>query len=195
MKRLLDVFFSTIGLILLLPIFLIIAIFIRFDSPGPVFFGHGRVGKNFKPFELYKFRSMSANAPEKGPSITVGGDSRVTRVGRLLRKTKLDEIPQLINVLKGDMSLVGPRPEVPKYVEMFRDEYRDILQVRPGITDYATIEFRDEEAVLKGYKNPEEGYVRDVLPRKMELYRKYLKNKGLMTDIGLVFRTLWKIVK
>ncbi len=195
MKRLLDVFFSTIGLILLLPIFLIIAIFIRFDSPGPVFFGHWRVGKNFKPFKLYKFRSMSANAPEKGPSITVGGDSRVTRVGRLLRKTKLDEIPQLINVLKGDMSLVGPRPEVPKYVEMFRDEYRDILQVRPGITDYATIEFRDEEAVLKGYKNPEEGYVRDVLPRKMELYRKYLKNKGLMTDIGLVFRTLWKIVK
>lgn len=138
---------------------------------------------------------MSANAPEKGPLITVGGDSRVTRVGRLLRKTKLDELPQLINVLKGDMSLVGPRPEVPKYVEMFRDEYRDILQVRPGITDYATIEFRDEEAVLKGYKNPEEGYVRDVLPRKMELYKKYLKNKGLMTDIGLVFRTLWEIVK
>ena len=195
MKRLFDLFFSAIGLILILPFFAIVAIFIKFDSPGPVFFRHERVGKDFKPFKLYKFRSMSANAPEKGPLITVGGDSRVTRVGRLLRKTKLDELPQLINVLKGDMSLVGPRPEVPKYVEMFRDEYRDILQVRPGITDYATIEFRDEEAVLKGYKNPEEGYVRDVLPRKMELYKKYLKNKGLMTDIGLVFRTLWEIVK
>jgi len=128
---------------------------------------------------LFKFRSMVMNAPEKGPAITIGGDPRITKIGRFLRKTKLDELPQLINVLNGDMSIVGPRPEVEKYVEMFKDDYKVILQVKPGITDYATIEFRDEEDVLKKFQNPEDGYIKEVLPKKIELYKKYIKDKGL----------------
>jgi len=144
---------------------------------------------------LFKFRSMVMNAPEKGPAITIGGDPRITKIGRFLRKTKLDELPQLINVLNGDMSIVGPRPEVEKYVEMFKDDYKVILQVKPGITDYATIEFRDEEDVLKKFQNPEDGYIKEVLPKKIELYKKYIKDKGFFTDMKLVLLTLWKIVK
>jgi lipopolysaccharide/colanic/teichoic acid biosynthesis glycosyltransferase len=156
MKRLFDLFFSSMGLLVLWPLFLVIAILIKQDSSGPVFFQQKRVGRGFKVFNLYKFRTMAADAPSKGLTVTAGGDSRITPIGAFLRKTKIDELPELINVLKGDMSLVGPRPEVPKYVEMFKGEYKEILKLKPGITDYAAIEFRDEEGILKRYDNPEE---------------------------------------
>lgn len=136
-----------------------------------------------------------ADAPKKGPAITTGGDPRITKVGRFLRKTKIDELPQLINVFKGDMSIVGPRPEVEKYVEMFKYDYQCVLKVKPGITDYATIEFRDEESVLKNYSDPEVGYIKEVLPRKIELYKRYITDKSFFTDMKLIFLTLWKIIK
>ena len=174
---------------------MVIAVFIKLDSKGTVFFKQKRMGRNFNPFLLYKFRSMVADVPQKGLAITTGDDPRITKVGRFMRKTKIDELPQIINVLKGDMSVVGPRPEVAKYVEMFKDDYKEVLKVKPGITDYATIEFRDEESVLKNYRYPEDGYIKEVLPRKIELYKKYIKDKGFFTDMKLVLLTLWKIVR
>lgn len=138
---------------------------------------------------------MVADAPKKGPTITAGGDPRITKIGRFLRKTKIDELPQLFNVLKGDMSIVGPRPEVERYVEMFRDDYESVLSVKPGITDYATIEFRDEEGVLKKYADAEMGYIKEVLPLKIQLYKRYIRNKGFFTDLKLIFLTFWKIIR
>ena len=176
------------------PLLALIALLVKLDSPGPVFFRQERIGLGFRPFRLFKFRTMAVDAPERGPAITAGGDSRVTRVGRRLRRTKFDELPQLINVLRGEMSLVGPRPEVRKYVEIFRRDYEEILAVRPGITDYAAIEFHDEEKVLARFENPEEGYVREVLPRKIALYREYLARRGFWVDLGIIFRTVLRIV-
>ncbi|GJQ23626.1 MAG: hypothetical protein HBSAPP01_14160 [Candidatus Brocadia sapporoensis] len=138
---------------------------------------------------------MITDASQKGLQVTAVGDPRITKVGRFLRKTKIDELPQLINVFKGDMSLVGPRPEVPKYVEIFRDDYQDILKIKPGITDYATIEFRDEEGVLEKFEDPEDGYIREVLPIKIKLYKKYLEDSGFFTDVKLIVLTLTKIVR
>lgn len=178
----------------LAPVLGVVAVLVKRDSPGPVFFRQERIGLGFRPFRLVKFRSMTVEAPATGPAITVGGDRRVTRVGWWLRRTKLDELPQLINVLVGEMSLVGPRPEVRKYVEMFRRDYEQVLSVRPGITDYAAIEFRDEEEVLARYKDPEEGYVRDVLPRKIELYKEYLERRGFWVDLGIIFKTLRRVL-
>ena len=194
-KRLFDIIASSIVLILLMPLFGIIAILIKLKSPGPVFFAQRRIGRNFRPFILCKFSSMVTHAQKNDINITVEGDPRITKIGKLLRKTKMDELPQLWNVLKGDMSIVGPRPEVEKYVEMFMNEYQEILQVRPGITDYATIEFRNEEDILKKYSYPEEGYIKEILPRKIELYKRYLKDRSLSTDIKLIFLTLWKVIK
>src|SRR3989304_4304207 len=194
-KRLFDIIFSIIGLLLSLPVFVVISILIKLCSPGPVFFIQQRIGKYFKPFMLYKFRSMVADAPNRGLAITTGGDPRITKIGRFIRKTKLDEMPQLINVLKGDMSIVGPRPEVDKYVEMFKDEYKEILQVKPGITNCETIKFINEEEILGRYSNPEDGYIREILPAKIELYKRYLKNKGFFNDTWLILLTFWKIVK
>lgn len=195
MKRLFDFLFSGIGLLFLLPLFLVTAILIKMESRGPVFFVQQRTGKDFKSFKLYKFRTMIADAPRQGPLITSKDDPRITRIGKFLRKTKIDELPQLWNVFKGDMSFVGPRPEVSKYIEMFRDEYREILKVKPGITDFAAIQFRDEENVLKRFKNPEDGYIKEILPTKINLYKKYLRERGLLTDMKLIFLTLWKISK
>ncbi|MBZ0191580.1 MAG: sugar transferase [Candidatus Kuenenia stuttgartiensis] len=195
MKRLFDIISSFFSLLILLPLFLLIAILIKLDSAGPVFFIQKRVGKNFKLFSLYKFRTMVVDASQRGPQITSAGDSRITKIGRFLRKTKFDELPQIINVLKGDMSVVGPRPEVLKYVEMFKDDYKNILKVKPGITDYAAIEFRDEECVLKKFKDPEGGYIKEVLPLKIKLYNRYVNERSLSTDMKLIFLTLWKIVK
>lgn len=195
MKRLFDIISSCIGLLFLLPLFFAIAIIIKLGSHGPIFFKQKRMGRNFKPFLLYKFRSMVADAPKKGPTITAGGDPRITKIGRFLRKTKIDELPQLFNVLKGDMSIVGPRPEVERYVEMFRDDYESVLSVKPGITDYATIEFRDEEGVLKKYADAEMGYIKEVLPLKIQLYKRYIRNKGFLTDLKLIFLTFWKIIR
>ncbi|HQU31578.1 MAG: sugar transferase [Planctomycetia bacterium] len=195
MKRLFDLVFSVIGLIVCLPLFVLIAFLIKCNSRGPVFFIQKRVGKGFRLFKLYKFRTMITDASQKGLQVTAVGDPRITKVGRFLRKTKIDELPQLINVFKGDMSLVGPRPEVPKYVEIFREDYQDILKIKPGITDYATIEFRDEEGVLEKFEDPEDGYIREVLPIKIKLYKKYLEDSGFFTDVKLIVLTLTKIVR
>jgi len=138
---------------------------------------------------------MVVDTSQRGLQITSAGDPRITKIGRFLRKTKIDELPQIINVIKGDMSVVGPRPEVLKYVEMFKDDYKYILKVKPGITDYAAIEFRDEECVLKKFKDPEDGYIKKVLPLKINLYKRYIKERSLFTDMKLIFLTLWKIVR
>lgn len=194
-KRVFDFIASLIVLIFLSPLFIIFSILIKLDSHGPAFFCQVRIGKAFKPFRFYKFRTMVVDAEKKGLSITKEGDLRITRIGGFLRKYKLDELPQLFNVLKGDISIVGPRPEVVKYVEIFRQDYKDILTVKPGITDYATIEFRDEEGVLKKYDNPEEGYIQEVLPIKIRLYKRYINEKSFLTDIRLIILTLWRIVR
>ena len=186
---------ASIGLIVLAPLFAMAAIMIKFDSKGAVFFRQERIGRNFKPFRIFKFRSMTDDAPSKGPSITVGGDRRVTCVGAFLRKTKIDELPQLINVFLGDMSFVGPRPEVPKFVDVFRSDYDEILKVRPGITDYASIRYRDEESVLAKYNDPEEGYIKEVLPAKIRLARQYIKERSISVDIAIILKTLYTIVR
>jgi lipopolysaccharide/colanic/teichoic acid biosynthesis glycosyltransferase len=193
-KRIFDLVFSMIGLIILMPIFFMIAVWIKLDSSSPVFFRQVRIGRFGKPFRIYKFRTMVADAESRGQQITAGEDPRITRVGRFLRRYKLDELPQLLNVFIGDMSIVGPRPEVPRYVEMFHDQYKDVLTVKPGITDYAAIEFRDEESVLKQYANPEDGYIKEVLPKKIDLYKKYLVERSLKTDIKVILLTLKKIM-
>lgn len=195
MKRPLDVFFSSIGLIVLLPFFAVVATLIKMDSPGPIFFVQRRVGRNFKPFNLYKFRTMVIDAPKKGLPVTAGGDPRITRIGRYLRKSKVDELPQLINVLKGDMSLVGPRPEVSRYVEKYRKDYGEILAVRPGITDISSLKYRNEEEVLRDKKNPEEYYIRTLLPEKINLAKEYMSNASLIYDLKLIFRTIFKLVE
>ncbi len=189
-KRVFDVIASILGLALLSPLFVIISIWIKATSKGPVFFVQKRVGKNFKEFNLYKFRSMVADAPKKGLQITSGDDPRITKIGRFIRKTKIDELPQLINVIKGEMSLVGPRPEVKKYVELKKDEYKKVLSVRPGITDLAAIEFRDEEKLLQSYKDKEKAYINEILPRKIALYNKYIDNISFISDIKIILQTL-----
>ena len=195
-KRLFDLACSIAGLVLLGPVLLLIALLVKLSDRGPVLFRHERMGRGFRTFRLLKFRTMVTGADVIGPQVTSGSDPRVTKLGRLLRRTKLDELPQLLNVLLGDMSIVGPRPEVPKYVEMFRDRhYNAILTVRPGITDYAAIEFRDEESVLQRFTEPEEGYVHEVLPRKIELYERYLGEIGFLTDLKIIMRTFGKILR
>jgi lipopolysaccharide/colanic/teichoic acid biosynthesis glycosyltransferase len=193
MKRFFDILFSFIGLLLLQPLFAGIAIMIKVDSTGPVFFKQGRVGKNFRRFIIYKFRTMVVDAEKKGLRITPGGDCRVTRVGRMLRKFKIDELPQLFNVLKGDMSLVGPRPEVEEYVRLYEKDYREILKRRPGITDVSSIIFREEEAVLENQVDPEGYYKKILLPEKIRLAKEYIENSSFLYDLKLVLNTLHKI--
>ncbi len=189
-KRIFDFIASLIGLIFLLPLFIIIAIIIKLTSPGPVFFVQKRMGKDFKEFNLYKFRSMVVDADKKGLLITSGDDKRITKIGKILRKTKLDELPQLINVLKGDMSLVGPRPEVKKYVEIKKDDYKNILKIRPGITDLAAINFKNEEEILKQYPDKEKAYIEIILPEKIKLYYEYMNNITFINDIKLILKTI-----
>jgi lipopolysaccharide/colanic/teichoic acid biosynthesis glycosyltransferase len=191
MKRLFDIVVSLAGLLLLLPLFLTVAVAIKVDSPGIVFFRQKRVGRGFRPFLIFKFRTMVQDAP--GMGITVGKDPRITRVGEFLRRTKIDELPQLINILKGDMSFVGPRPELPHYVEMFRKDYEEILKIRPGITDLASLKYRDEAAILGESKNPEEEYIRRVLPEKIALAKAYLTQSSVFFDIVLICKTLVRL--
>jgi lipopolysaccharide/colanic/teichoic acid biosynthesis glycosyltransferase len=193
MKRLFDILFSFIGLLLLQPLFVVTAIMIKVDSAGPVFFRQGRVGKNFRRFMIYKFRTMVVDAEKKGLRITSGGDRRVTRVGRMLRKFKIDELPQLFNVLKGDMSLVGPRPEVEEYVKLYEKDYREILKKRPGITDVSSIIFREEEAVLENQVDPEGYYKKILLPEKIRLAKEYIGNSSFLYDLKLILTTLHEI--
>jgi lipopolysaccharide/colanic/teichoic acid biosynthesis glycosyltransferase len=178
------------GLLLLSPLLIAIALLVRLTSPGPVFFRQERMGRGFRPFYIYKFRSMVRDAPQKGAAVTFGADPRITRVGRFLRATKLDEIPQLINVLVGDMSLVGPRPEVRKYVEMFHADYEEVLRVRPGITDPASIKFRHEAEILGRAADPEKEYVNRVLPEKIRLAKDYVRNSSFWYDVRLLFQTV-----
>jgi lipopolysaccharide/colanic/teichoic acid biosynthesis glycosyltransferase len=171
-----------------------VAIMIKVDSSGPIFFRQGRVGKNSRRFVIYKFRTMVVGAEKKGSRITSGGDSRITKVGRMLRKFKIDELPQLFNVLKGDMSFVGPRPEVIKYVEWYKDDYERILSVRPGITDVSSITFRNEESILHGVDDPEHYYVHVLLPEKMRLAQEYIEQACFSYDVELILKTLFKVI-
>ncbi|WP_339006829.1 sugar transferase [Fusobacterium animalis] len=194
LKRIFDTTLSLFGLIILLPFMLIIAILIKIDSKGPVFFKQIRVTKNRKEFKIFKYRTMRVGS-DKYSQITVGKDSRITKIGSFLRKYKLDEIPQLINVLIGDMSLVGPRPEVPKYVALYTDEQKEILKVRAGITDYASIEFSDENDLLASEEEPEKAYIEKIMPKKIELNKKYLSEISILTDIKIILLTIKKILK
>jgi lipopolysaccharide/colanic/teichoic acid biosynthesis glycosyltransferase len=193
MKRILDITVSLIGLICLLPLLLLVAVLIKLDSTGPIFFRQVRIGMRFRPFQILKFRTMVQDSFTRGHSITVGDDPRITRVGWFLRKTKIDELPQLINVLRGEMTFVGPRPEVPQYVELFRKDYEEILKIRPGITDLASIKYRDEAALLGQSKNPEEEYITHVLPDKINLSKEYLKRSSFFFDLTLVFKTFLRL--
>ena len=192
-KRAFDILVSVAGLIVLLPLLLLVATAIKLDSSGPVFFRQWRVGRKFRRFGIYKFRTMIDDAVDRGLPITVGRDSRITRVGKILRKTKIDELPQLLNVLKGDMSLVGPRPEVPRYVELFRPDYEHILKVRPGLTDLASLKYSDEASILGQSANPERDYVARLLPDKIRLAKEYIQRSSLLFDVKLIVETIIKL--
>jgi lipopolysaccharide/colanic/teichoic acid biosynthesis glycosyltransferase len=194
MKRTFDILVAAIGLVLLLPLFLVIAILIKIDSHGPIFFRQERIGKRFRPFLIYKFRTMVENAFDKGSPITYGDDSRITRAGQILRKSKIDELPQLINVLKGEMTFVGPRPEVRQFVELFRQDYEEILKVRPGITDLASLKYRDEAEILGRSGNPRDEYLTRVLPDKINLGKQYVRSSSFVFDLRLIFKTLFKLL-
>lgn len=195
MKRAFDIFFSIAGLALLSPVFIVSALAVKLGSPGPVFYKQVRMGRGFRPFRILKFRTMVVDAEKKGSLITFGGDSRVTGVGRILRKTKIDELPQLINVLKGEMSFVGPRPEVEKYVELYRKEYAKVLSVRPGITDIASLKFRDEEGVLASQDDPERYYREVHLPVKIKYAEEYIRRSSVPFDVWIILQTIFSIAK
>jgi lipopolysaccharide/colanic/teichoic acid biosynthesis glycosyltransferase len=195
LKRLFDLIASIIGLIILLPIFLIIAIIIKTNSKGPIFYRQWRVGLNNSEFRVFKFRSMYMDADKRG-LLTVGGrDPRVTPIGYYLRKYKIDELPQLINVLVGDMSLVGPRPEVRKYVDYYTAEQMKVLTVKPGMTDNASIEFIDENELLSKAENPEEYYIKELIPLKTKIYLAYVENQSFLIDLQIIFKTVVKIFR
>ena len=195
MIRFFDFILSLVGLVVLAPIFIVLAIWIKIDSKGSVFYKQVRVGQNGIDFGLFKFRSMVVDADKKG-LITVGGrDPRITRSGYFIRKYKLDELPQLINVLLGDMSLVGPRPEVRKYVDLYTDEQQKVLSVKPGITDYASIEYMDENEILGKSSDPEKTYIEEIMPEKIKYNMKYIQNKNVSEYFKIIFLTLLKIVR
>ena len=194
-KRAMDIVLSACALAVLWPLLLLIALAIWIDDPGPVFYRQVRVGRNGKTFRIFKFRSMVMDADKKGLAITVGRDSRITRVGAVLRKTKLDELAQLLNVILGQMSFVGPRPEVPKYVELYTPYQRQVLLVRPGITDYASIAYRNENDLLAGAPNPEAMYIEQIMPDKIELNMKDLREISPLADIRLILKTIVAVIK
>jgi len=190
-KRSMDLVLCLAALPLALPLMAAIAVWVRLDSAGPALFRQQRVGRHGRLFHIHKFRTMRVRSSQAGPLITVAGDARVTRAGRWLRRTKLDELPQLLDVIRGDMSLVGPRPEVPRYMALYPDEARRlILSVRPGVTDRATIEFRDEERLLAAASDPERAYVEQVMPIKQRYYLDYVARRSLAGDVGILIDTL-----
>jgi lipopolysaccharide/colanic/teichoic acid biosynthesis glycosyltransferase len=194
MKRLFDIMSSLVGLIFISPIFLVVPILIKLDSKGPVFFKQWRIGKGGRPFKIYKFRTMVQDAEKVGSLITAGNDQRITGIGKLLRRYEIDELPTLINVLKGDMSIVGPRPEVPKYLHHYDRKYREILSVRPGITDLGTLSFRDEAKYLDA-QNYEDTYETEILPQKLDLYLEYVHHKSFLFDLRIILKTIALISK
>jgi len=194
MKRFFDFVFSFFAIVLLLPFYLVIALLIVLDSKGGVFYKQTRVGKGNSDFGLFKFRTMRKDAHKQG-LLTVGGrDARITKVGYFLRKYKLDELPQFINIFFGDMSFVGPRPEVRKYVDMYNTQQLHVLDVKPGLTDYASIEYMDENDLLAQSDDPEKTYIEEIMPAKLEHNMRYIQDQGMITDLKIIFRTLSKII-
>ena len=190
MTRLFDILFSGVSLVIFLPVFTIVAVLIKWESKGPILFHQERIGKNTKPFKILKFRTMFLGSDKKG-LLTVGGrDSRITRVGIFLRKYKIDELPQLVNVLKGDMSIVGPRPEVEKYVKLYTPEQSKVLTVRPGISDFASIEFRNENEILSNADDPEKIYIEEVMQKKLELNQKFISDPSISNYFMVIFKTI-----
>ena len=195
LKRFLDITASGLGLLCLSPLFIALAVWIKYDSPGPVFYRQTRVGRRNRDFRIYKFRSMQVGADNKG-LITIGGyDSRITHSGYYIRKYKLDELPQLINVFLGDMSLVGPRPEVRKYVDLYTPEQMHVLDVRPGITDLASIKYKNENELLGAVDAPEQYYQDVILPDKLRINQEYIKKSSFLFDIKIIFKTVATILK
>ena len=195
LKRAMDIVISGGALLVIWPVLLLIALAIKIDDPGPVFYRQVRVGRGGKTFRIFKFRTMVVDADKKGLQITVGRDNRITRMGALLRKTKLDELAQLINVFVGEMSFVGPRPEVPKYVDIYTPYQRQVLLVRPGITDYASIAYRNENDMLEGAEDPEKMYIDVIMPDKIELNMKYLREISPLADIRLILSTIIAVIR
>jgi lipopolysaccharide/colanic/teichoic acid biosynthesis glycosyltransferase len=194
-KRLFDIIFSFLGLLLLLPLILLISIIISIETKGGIFFRQIRVGLNNQDFYLLKFRTMYTGSDKKG-LLTVGNnDVRITLAGSILRKYKIDELPQLINVLKGDMSFVGPRPEVRRYVELYNEEQKKVLCVKPGITDYASIKYRNENELLKTSLNPEKLYLDKIMPQKLSLNLEYINNNSILSDLKIIVKTIYIIIK
>jgi len=194
--RFFDILFSLLGIVFLIPLFLLFTLIIKLESKGNAFFKQIRVGEKGKHFNLLKFRTMIINAEKSGLQLTIGKkDNRITKVGYFLRKYKLDELPQLINVLKGDMSIVGPRPEVPKYVNLYTEKQRKVLNEKPGITDYASIEFINENEILAKAENPEQIYINEIMPDKIRFNLKYIENKSLKEYFKIIFYTIYQIFK
>ena len=194
MIRLFDILFSALGLIILSPVFVVLYLLIRIESKGGAFYIQERIGKDGQPFGLYKFRTMHIGSDSEG-LLTIGDhDNRITHIGYFLRKTKIDELPQLLNVVKGDMSLVGPRPEVRKYVDMYTDEQRKVLSVRPGITDYASIEYANENELLSKTDNPDRLYIEEIMPNKLKLNMKYLEHYTITEYFKIIFLTFKRLV-
>ncbi len=195
MKRAFDLLAAGTGLVVLSPLLVVLGMAVKFTSPGPIFFRQTRLGRGKQPFMIFKFRSMVVHHSGQHAQVTSSGDARITPIGRLLRWTKLDELPQLLNVLRGEMSLVGPRPEVPKYVAKFPAEFDELLCVRPGITGLASVVYRDEEQVLAQSPEPETAYLEKVLPAKIRLEQTYLRQRSFWFDLGLILRTFGKLVR
>jgi len=193
-KKLFDFLASLIGVIILSPILLIISLAIKLGSPGPILYHSLRIGKSKNPFKVYKFRTLVINADKIGGPSTSDDDPRLTKIGKFLRKYKLDELPQLFNVIKGEMSLVGPRPEVPEYAKLYKDEEQIVFSVKPGITDLASLWNDDEGAILKGSSEPEKTYLEKIRPEKVRLQIKYVKEKSFIGDLKIIFKTLKKIL-
>jgi lipopolysaccharide/colanic/teichoic acid biosynthesis glycosyltransferase len=193
-KRIFDLFAAVVGIFVLLPLFCIVAIWIKLDSPGPVLFKQTRIGRFGQEFTIYKFRTMVTDAEKMGKQITVSNDARITPSGQFLRKYKLDELPQLFNVVKGDMSLVGPRPEVPKYVAYYTDKQLQVLNVLPGITDLASIKFRNENELLENTTDPENLYIQTIMPQKLDLNMQYIAQVNLGFDLLLILKTLLRVI-
>lgn len=192
MKRIFDIVASCSVLVLLSPLFIIISIWIALDSKGGIFYRQIRIGKNEKEFQLYKFRSMAVGSDKSG-QLTIGEDARITKSGKFIRKTKIDEFPQLLNIIFGDMSIVGPRPEVPKYVALYSDEQKKVLSIRPGLTDYASLEYFDEQSILGQSKDPEKAYISEIMPAKLKLNLRYIDEQSFVTDLKIIFKTIGKI--
>lgn len=194
-KRFIDIFIAVAALLVLFPFLIILSLIIFVSSGRPVLFTQERVGRNWKPFRIYKFRTMVKHAETLGPQVCSLNDNRVTAIGRFLRKYKLDELPQFINVIKGEMSIVGPRPEVKEYADVYRNDYSRILKIKPGISDYASIHYRDEASMLQPVINPEDHYKRSIMPQKIELYHKYMNEMSFITDLKIIYATVKVLVK